>query len=69
VSDFGKCDRCHQQLIEIDHYGERLIGCVECNRWSWCGCNELFMTLPEEDLEACKTGGAHIPYRPIVGQL
>ena len=20
-------------LIEIDHYGERLIGCVGCNRW------------------------------------
>src|SRR5262249_57937792 len=19
----------------IDHYGERLVGCIECNRWSW----------------------------------
>jgi hypothetical protein len=24
------CERCEQPLIEIDHYGERLIGCVEC---------------------------------------
>jgi hypothetical protein len=23
---------CHGPLIEIDHYGERLIGCIECNR-------------------------------------
>jgi len=22
-------------LIRIDHYGERLTGCIECNRWSW----------------------------------
>ena len=25
------CDRCNFLLVEIDHYGERLIGCVECN--------------------------------------
>jgi hypothetical protein len=39
-------------MTEIDHYGERLIGCIECNRWTrdqW-----LFMQLPEEDLEALK---------------
>jgi len=24
---------CHRTLIEIDHYGERLVGCIECNRW------------------------------------
>jgi hypothetical protein len=22
-------------LIEIDHYGRRLIGCIKCNRWGW----------------------------------
>jgi len=27
------CDRCEQALIEIDHYGERLTGCLECNSW------------------------------------
>jgi hypothetical protein len=26
------CPNCHRPLIEIDHYGERLIGCIECNR-------------------------------------
>jgi hypothetical protein len=26
------CPHCHRPLIEIDHYGERLIGCIECNR-------------------------------------
>ena len=27
------CPHCHGPLIEIDHYGERLIGCPQCNRW------------------------------------
>jgi hypothetical protein len=27
------CDSCGEQLIEIDRYGERLTGCVECNQW------------------------------------
>ena len=27
-----KCQRCKGTLIEIDHYGQRLIGCIECNR-------------------------------------
>jgi hypothetical protein len=27
------CDRCNSPLIEIDHYGERLTGCIECNNW------------------------------------
>ncbi|HUW72450.1 MAG TPA: hypothetical protein VMW05_00205 [Methyloceanibacter sp.] len=31
------CDRCNAPLIEIDHYGERLRGCLDCNRWIWCG--------------------------------
>ena len=31
------CPHCHRPLIEIDYYGERLIGCIECNRWSWRG--------------------------------
>ena len=45
---------CTGELIEIDHYGERLIGCVECNRWNWRGSKRLFMELPEEDIEALK---------------
>jgi len=27
------CDRCGSPLIEIDHYGERLTDCIECNTW------------------------------------
>jgi hypothetical protein len=48
------CSRCNRPLMEIDHYGERLVGCVECNRWSWRGSDRLFMALPEEDIEALR---------------
>jgi hypothetical protein len=27
------CDRCAQRLIEIDRYGQQLIGCIEGNCW------------------------------------
>ena len=37
------CPHCRRPLIEIDHYGERLIGCIECNRWSWPEGGRLFM--------------------------
>jgi hypothetical protein len=43
---------CHHPLIEIDHYGERLIGCIECNRWGWPGSGKPFKALPEDDLQA-----------------
>jgi hypothetical protein len=46
------CPLCRRPLIEIDHYGERLIGCVECNRWGWPGGDKPFMALPEDDLQA-----------------
>jgi hypothetical protein len=53
VMAFGDaCPRCHLPLIEIDHYGERLTGCIECNRWGTLGSANLFMVLPEEDLQA-----------------
>jgi hypothetical protein len=37
----NRCECCGGQLIEIDHYGERLRGCPTCNRWQtqtgeWC---------------------------------
>jgi hypothetical protein len=50
--DVETCSRCQRPLIEIDHYGERLIGCAECNRCCWPGGDDLFMELPEEDLRA-----------------
>jgi hypothetical protein len=45
---------CHRPLIEIDYYGERLIGCVECNRWGRPGDDTLTMQLCEDDLEALR---------------
>ena len=54
MSDFGKCDRCNQALIEIDHHGERLVGCIECNRWSWRGSQRLLLELPDDDIDALK---------------
>jgi hypothetical protein len=46
------CRLCHRPLIEIEHYGERLIGCMYCNRWAWEGSQDLLMALPEQDLQA-----------------
>ena len=46
------CHLCHRPLIEIEHCGERLMGCIKCNRWGWKGSTELSMALPEEDLQA-----------------
>jgi len=54
MSEGSNCSQCKRPLIEIDHYGERLAGCIECNRWSWRGSNRLFMELPDEDLEALR---------------
>jgi hypothetical protein len=54
MNDLGNCDRCKQPLIEIDHYGERFVGCIECNCWSWRGSQRLFMELSEDDLDALR---------------
>lgn len=48
------CPHCHRLLIEIDHYGERLIGCIECNRWGLPGDATLPMQLLEDDLRALR---------------
>ena len=45
------CDRCGERLIEIDRYGERLTGCVECNRWS-SSRSAFVVELSIEDFEA-----------------
>jgi hypothetical protein len=50
----SRCKRCNQPLVEIDNYGERLIGCIECNQWTWRGSKRL-IELPEDDLMALKT--------------
>jgi hypothetical protein len=48
------CDHCQQPLIEIDLYGERWIGCANCNRWGKPGDAKLVMELSEEDLTAVR---------------
>jgi hypothetical protein len=45
---------CHRPLIEIDYYGERLIGCIDCNRWGKPGDATLPIQLREDDLETIR---------------
>lgn len=45
------CPYCNRLLMEIDRYGERLIGCVDCNRWGHPGDKQLIMELPEDEIE------------------
>ena len=51
------CSQCHELAIEVDYYGERLIGCVECDLWRKNG-TEYLMSLPEEDLDALNLSNA-----------
>jgi hypothetical protein len=51
--DSTHCSQCNGMLIEIDFYGEPLIGCIGCNRWTRDGW--LFIQLPEEELAALKS--------------
>jgi len=48
---------CNHRFVEIDNYGERLIGCVEGNRWTWRGSKqpiELPAGHDANDLKALK---------------
>ena len=47
------CDQCQQPLIEIDLYGRRWIGCIDCNLWSQPG-DSLVRALSEEDIAAIR---------------
>jgi hypothetical protein len=47
------CPYCNRQLMKIDHYGEVLVGCIDCNRWG-PGDDKLIMELMESDLEALR---------------
>jgi hypothetical protein len=48
------CPYCQGPLTEIDYYGERLIGCITCNRWGKPDDENLVMELMEADLEALR---------------
>jgi hypothetical protein len=47
------CPYCHGPLMEIDYYGERLVGCLACNRWGKPGDQNL-VELMDEDLDALR---------------
>jgi hypothetical protein len=40
--------------MRIDHYGDVLAGCIDCNRWGRPGDKKLIMELMEDDLEALR---------------
>jgi hypothetical protein len=48
------CPYCSRPLTEIDYHGERLVGCLECNRWARPGDESLVMEIMEHELEALK---------------
>ena len=50
----NRCHRCNGPLIEIDRFGDRLVGCIECNRWTWPDSETISMALPEDDLYVIK---------------
>jgi len=48
------CRYCNSPLMKIDHYGEVLIGCIDCNRWDHPGDKKLIMEMLEDDLKAVR---------------
>jgi len=42
-----------KRRVEIDHYGERLVGCIECDRWSWPP-QQLGASRTRDDLETLR---------------
>ena len=56
----GICDKCGERLIEIDYYGERLTGCVECNKWGRLGDTNRVLELKEDDLAAVRERPTHL---------
>ena len=49
------CDRCNEPMIKIEHYGEQLVGCIECNCWR--GRRSAFIVdLSIEDIRALREG-------------
>jgi hypothetical protein len=48
------CPHCNVVRIEIDRFGERLIGGVVCNLWTWPSSPSVTMALPDDDLTALR---------------
>ena len=47
------CEDCAAALVEIDHYGERLIGCIDCNVWR-SNKRAFIVELSPEDIRALR---------------
>jgi hypothetical protein len=47
------CDRCNEPMIEIEHYGEQLTGCIDCNCWKG-GRSAFIVDLSIEDIQALR---------------
>ena len=55
----GSCNRCGAPLIQIDHDGDQLTGCLTCNVWR--GDKAAFIIeLAVEDWEALGTLNASV---------
>ena len=48
------CPYCQRPLVQLDYYGEVLVGCINCNRWGKPDDEHLVMELMEADLEALR---------------
>jgi hypothetical protein len=51
------CPSCNSPLTRIDHYGEELVGCVNCNYWGRPGDKKHILEMLEDDLDALR---AHV---------
>ena len=49
----GTYPRCKGPLIAIGRNGERLCGCIQCNRWKWRPSERVLIELPDEDVTRC----------------
>jgi hypothetical protein len=65
-----KCERCGSSLIEIDHWGERLMGCPMWNRWQ-ASTGESELSAKSHKDRGCKVRammgsacGSFFPLRP-----
>jgi len=56
MSELHQCKRCSLRLVELDAYGERLRGCLGCNRWQAVTTGE-WRQLPEDDIAALRGTG------------
>jgi hypothetical protein len=50
--DSTHCSQCSALLTEIDFYGERMVACIDCYRWTRDGW--LYIHWAEEDLAALR---------------